>query len=107
KPRAGTGGRLLVAAWHVFTRFRNPRTERAASVRELLEEAKVVFVEQPDVFDLVAQDGDPLDPHAPGEPGVLLGVVPDGLEHRRVDHPAPEDLQPPGLFAHGAAGTVA
>src|ERR1044072_8723348 len=77
------------------------------SVRKLFQEPEVVLVEQPDVLDLVAQDGHPLDAHAPREAGVLLRVVADRFEHCRVHHASAENLDPAGLLAHRAAGAVA
>ena len=39
-------------------------------------------------------------PRPKAKPGVALGVVADGLEHRRVHHAAAEDLEPAGPLAH-------
>src|SRR6185436_13739576 len=77
------------------------------SVRKLFKKSQVVLVEQPDVLDLIFEDRDALDADAEGEAGVALRVVPDGLEHRGMDHAAAAELDPPGLFAHRAALAVA
>src|SRR5207253_57552 len=82
------------------------RTSRT-SIRELLEESKVVLVKETDVFNLVSQDRNPLDADAPCESGVSLRIVADGFEDRRVHHAAATQLDPAALLAHRAAGAVA
>ena len=79
----------------------------ATSQRELLEEAQVVLVEQPDVVDAVLQHRDALDAHAEREAGDLLRVVADRFEHGRMHHAAAEDLEPAGLLADAAAAAAA
>src|SRR3972149_4500136 len=69
---------------------------------ELLQETQVVHPKTPDVVDPVLQHGDALRPHAEGEPAVLLWVVAAVLQHHRMHHPAPQDLQPAGALAHRA-----
>src|SRR5262245_56704227 len=71
----------------------------APSSLELLQEAQVVLVEQPDVVDAVADHRDAVDAQAEREPRHLLGVVDDaselaidGLVDRRVHHPRAHDL---------------
>src|SRR5574341_2691936 len=77
--------------------------------RELLQEAQVVSVEEPDVVDSVLDHGHALDAEAEGEARHLLGVVHglsqplvDRLEDGGVDHPRAEDLEPAGPLAHPA-----
>ena len=76
-------------------------------MRELLEEAQVVLVEQADVVDAVLQHRDALDAHAEREAGDLLRVVADRFEDRRMHHAAAEDLEPAGLLADAAARAAA
>src|SRR3954462_13276865 len=81
---------------------------RASS--ELFQEAQVVVVEQPDVRYPVLQRRDPLDPHAPGEALVALGVVAvlaHVLEHVGIDLAGAEDLDPALALAQRAARAVA
>src|SRR5579884_2711612 len=64
---------------------------------ELLQEADVVVVEQPQVGNAVLEHRDPLDPHPEGEALDPLGVVAvlaHVLEHVGVDHPGAQDLDP-------------
>src|SRR3954470_8993970 len=80
---------------------------RASS--ELFQEAQVVVVEQPDVRHPVLQRRDPLDPHAPGEALVALGVVAvlaHVLEHVRVDLAGAEQLDPTLALAERPARAV-
>src|SRR6185436_6091714 len=88
-----------------------PRTRGARrggpSCRELLEEAEVVLVEQPDVVHAILEHRDALDAGAEREAGVALRVVADGFEYRRMNHAAAEDLQPAGVLADGAAVAAA
>src|SRR6185295_6737450 len=79
----------------------------SGSYRELFEEAQVVLVEEADVVDPVLQHRHALHPHAEREAGVLLGVVADGLEHRRVHHAAAENLEPSRLLARAAPRAAA
>src|SRR5262249_43023031 len=83
-------------------RAREARSRRV-SQRELLQEAQVVLVEQPDVLDAPFEERDALDAHAEGEAGVALRVVADGFEQRRMDHAAAEDLDPAGPLTHGTS----
>src|ERR1041385_8827816 len=79
---------------------RGPRTN---SYRELVQEAQVVFVEEADVVDAVAQHRHALHAHAEREAGVLLRVVADRFEHRGVDHAAAENFEPARVLARAAA----
>ena len=72
------------------------------SQRKLLQEAQVVFVEQPDVLDTPLEQGHSFDAHAERKTGVSLRVVADRLEHGRVDHPAAENLEPAATLADSA-----
>ena len=70
---------------------RPPRRIRAASsagyASELAQEAEVVFPEQADVRDAVAQHRDPLEADAEREAGHLFRVVADVAEDVRIDEP--------------------
>ena len=79
------------------------KSTNSHSQRKLLQETKIVFVEQPDVIDAVLQHGDALDAHAEREAGVALGVVADGFEDRGVHHAAAADLEPARPLADRAA----
>src|SRR5579859_5382917 len=74
---------------------------------ELLQEAQVGFVEQPDVVHVVLQHRHPLDPEAPGIAIPLRRVDAAVAQHLRVNHPAAADLKPAlvtaALAAHAGA----
>src|SRR5208283_5014436 len=74
---------------------------------ELRQKTDVVIVEMFDIVDAVLDHGDPLDPHAEGKPGDLLGIVPHVPEDLGVDLPGPEDLEPACLLADAAALALA
>src|SRR5262249_41993583 len=63
----------------------------------------VVLVKQPDVVDPVLQHRRALDADAEREGGVPFGVDPGHLQGGRMEHAAPEDLQPAGALARRAA----
>lgn len=65
---------------------------------ELVEEAGIVFVEEPDVVDGVADHGDTFDSEAEGPAGPGFGVVSDVFEDLGVDHTAAGDFEP--FLAH-------
>src|SRR5438477_9415996 len=67
--------------------------------RELFEEPHVALEEQSEIRYAEPGHGDALDPEAEREPREALGVVSDVLEHLRMDHPAPQQLDPPGPAA--------
>src|SRR5687768_5106489 len=74
---------------------------------ELLQEAKVVLVEETDVVDVVLEHRDPLDAHAEGEALDALGVVAvlaHVLEDVGVDLARAENLDPALALADVAAG---
>src|SRR5437764_11810383 len=76
---------------------------------ELLQEADVVLVEDPQVRNAMLEHRDPLDSHPEGEPLHLLGVVSvlaDVAEHVRIDHPGAQDLEPGVPLADRAAQAV-
>src|SRR3954452_23695773 len=82
---------------------------RMRASAELLQEAQVVVVQQPDVRHAVLERRDPLDPHAPGEALVALGVVAvlaHVLEHVGVDLAGAEQLNPALALAERAARAV-
>src|SRR5438045_9122547 len=74
---------------------------------ELVQEPQVVFIEQPDVLHLIPQDRHPFDADAPCEPGVLLRVVSDRFEDRRMHHAASAQPDPAGPLAHRAVSAFA
>src|SRR5687768_9140363 len=76
-------------------------------VGKLFQEPQIVFVEQPNVLNSVAQDRDALDADAPREPGVALRIVSHRLEDGWMHHSRSADFEPSALLAHRAAGAVA
>jgi hypothetical protein len=56
---------------------------------KLLEEPKIVFVEEPDVIDPVLQHRQALGAHPKGEARVLFRIVPDEAIQGGIDHPRP------------------
>src|SRR6266566_1657994 len=80
---------------------------RLILIWKLLEEPKVVLVEEPDVFDLIPQDRYAFDADAPGEARVCFGVIADRFEDGGMDHAAAENLEPAAPFAHLTTGAVA
>ena len=79
----------------------------SARASELAQETDVVLDERPHVGDLVAHLRAPVDAEPEGEAGPLVGVDADGVEHGRVDHAAPAELDPPRLGAGPAAVAAA
>src|SRR2546429_5407369 len=71
---------------------------RAAS--KLPQKPQIIFVEEPDVVDAIADHGDAFDAEAEGPAGPDFGIVADVLEHLRMHHAAAGDLQP--FLAHPA-----
>src|SRR5262245_56936818 len=76
-------------------------------VRKLFEKSQVVFVEHPDIADLMPQDRDSFDTESPREAGYLFCVVSDRFKDGGVHHSAATELDPAGLLAHLAPGAVA
>ena len=74
-----------------------------APASELGEKAQVVFVVEADVVDAVFQHGNALHAHAKGKAGIDIRIITHLGEHRRVDQPGTQDLQPARLFADPAA----
>ena len=105
-PRTDIVAAISSAVPGTSTNSRSQESEHLHS-GELLQEAQVVLVEQPDVVDAVLQHRDALHADAEREPGDLLRVVADGFEHRRVDHAAAENLEPAGVLADAAARAAA
>jgi hypothetical protein len=60
-----------------------------------------------DVTDSMANHRQTLGAHAERESGQAFGVIPDGFEDIRVDHPATHQLDPTGATADATTGTVA
>src|SRR5262245_12440114 len=75
----------------------------ASEALELTEEPSVVFEEQPDLRNPVANHGDSLEPHAEREARHLLGIVAHRAKHVGVHHPRPQQLEPAPAAAHAAA----
>src|SRR5215475_3748753 len=101
--------RRSAACAAVSLRSTNSRTQPYGifiASRELPEEAQVVLEEEPQVVDAVLQHRDAFDAHAERPARVFLRIVADVLQHLRMHHPAPEDLEPAGLLAHPAAIAV-
>ena len=71
---------------------------------KLLQETHIVFVEQPDVVDPVADHGDAFDAETEGPAGPDFRIVADVLEHLRMHHAAAGDFEPflAHLFDQGA-----
>ncbi len=106
--------RSSIAA-HIQRRDRSIRAATAAGpASELLQEAQVVLVVQPQVGDAVLEHRDPLDAETPREPldplGVIAGRVRLGRGHVRVDVrvdlAGAEHLEPALALAQVAAGAV-
>src|ERR1700722_18679401 len=72
---------------------------RATLALELRQEPRVVVEEEPQIGQIVADHRHPLDAHPEREPGPLFRVDVAGLEDDGVNHPAAEDLDPPGVLA--------
>src|SRR6202041_3257435 len=75
--------------------------------RKLLEELQVVFKETAQIIPAIAQHRQAVDSHAKGIALPAFAVDPRGLQNVRMNHPAPQYLQPPGLLAHAASLVVA
>src|SRR5581483_2528074 len=65
---------------------------------KLPQEPQIVLVKQSNVINPVADHCDPLDPKAERPAGPNLRIITDVLEHLRMHHSAPGDLQP--FLAH-------
>ena len=60
---------------------------------KLGEKTDIVFEQQSDIRNAVAQHGDPMGTHAKRVPGVPLGVEPAVLQYRGMHHAASHDFQ--------------
>src|SRR5262249_19625351 len=69
---------------------------------ELLEKAQIAGKQQADVVDAVLEHRDALHADAEREAGPDLRVVADRLEHRGIDHPGAENLEPAARPADAA-----
>src|ERR1035438_2817995 len=79
--------------------IRSPQASwEPAQTLELLQEPHVIFVEEADVSDAVADHRDALDAKAEGPAGPDFRVVADVLEYLGVHHAAAGDLEP--FLAH-------
>src|SRR3989475_12923980 len=67
---------------------------------KLFQNPQIIFVEEPEVVDAIADHGDAFDAEAEGPAGPDFGIVADVLEHLRMHHAAAGDLQP--FLAHPA-----
>jgi len=74
---------------------------------ELSEKSNVVFKQQPDVIDAIAEHGDPFHPDPEGKTRVLLRIVTHMSKNFRMDHPAAQDFHPPGVRTDPAAFSAA
>src|SRR5829696_4157017 len=93
------------ASTGVNSRIQDSGARISASV--LSEEAKIAVEERADLVDPVADHRNPLESEAEREALPFLGVVPDRLEHVRVDHPAAAELDPARVRAHAASLAIA
>src|ERR1035438_1472397 len=86
--------------------IRSPQASwEPAQTLELLQEPHVIFVEEADVSDAVADHRDALDAKAEGPAGPAFRVVADVLEYLGVHHAAAGDLEP--FLAHLACQRAA
>src|SRR5262245_25323967 len=74
---------------------------------KLLQEPDIIFVQQPDVIQLVHQRAQSIQPQSEREAGELFGIDRDGAQHVRVDHSRPAHLDPAGAFADATAPAAA
>src|SRR5215813_2339435 len=74
---------------------------------KLLQESDVIFVQQPDVIQLVPQRAQPIQPQSERESGEFFGIDADCAQHVRVDHSRPAHLYPARPFADAATRAVA
>src|SRR5436190_23064497 len=88
------------------TTFTDGLPWRSRDAAELLEEANVALVEQPDVGDAVHGHRRPVDPEAEREARIAFGVVSHVLQHGRMHHAGAEDLDP-AVAAHPAPRAAA
>src|ERR1700722_13929550 len=79
--------------------------ERAEAV--MGEPAHVGLEESAQVRHAVFEHGDAVDPHAPGEALVLVGIEPAIAQHVGVHHPAAEDFEPVRALAEPDLALVA
>src|ERR1700733_7901567 len=68
------------------------KVERAEAV--MVEPAHVGFEEGAQIGHAVFEHGDAIDPHAPGEALIFVGIEPAIAQHVRMHHAAAEDFQP-------------
>src|SRR6188768_4152576 len=81
-------------------------THRTRSFGDLLQEFHVGVVENSDIRDSIPAHGHTNGPHAERPSCVALTIDTRGVEHGRVNHARPEDLQPTGSLAGRAAGSA-
>src|SRR5688572_31057209 len=82
-------------------------TRTRHSSRDLLEEADIRVVQDPDIRNIVPLQGHAAGTHSEGPAGVALRIDPRGLEHLGVHHAGAEDLGPAAAFADRAPATLA
>src|ERR1700722_8820177 len=75
--------------------------------RKLLQKLQIVLEEQAQIIDAIAQHGETVDSHAEGIALPAFAVDARSLENIRMNHPAPQYLQPAGLLANTASLAVA
>ena len=71
--------------------------------RILAEEAEVVLEEEPQVVQIVAEEGETIDAHDERKAAHHLRIIADGAQHVRMDHPRPQDLEPALAATHATA----
>src|SRR5215475_5643997 len=81
------------------------KVERTEAV--MREPAHVGLEERAEVRHAVFEHGDAVDPHAPGEALILVGIKPAILQHVRMHHAAAENLHPILALAESDLALVA
>ena len=69
---------------------------------ELLEEADIIFIKQPEIVYAVTKAGDPFYSHSECKTCVFLGIIPNILEDVRMNHTGSKALQPTDELTHPA-----
>ena len=92
QPRRDPFAQPLEADFHVRS---NPQW-----LAELAQKAQIVFIEQSQVVDAVAQHGQSFYPEAESKTGETFAIDANVAEDLRVHHATAKHLQPAGLLAH-------
>ena len=72
----------------------------------MLQESKVVLVEEADVVNPVLHHCRPFDAEAECKPGIFFGIISHRLKDIGVNHPGAPDFHPAAPFAHGASLSI-